>query len=54
MSQQTFRHFCIEALERFIEEYEGTIILISHDKKFVDHVSDTIYKIENKKLNLVN
>lgn len=46
--------FCIEALERFIEEYEGTIILISHDKKFVDHVSDTIYKIENKKLNLVN
>lgn len=44
--------FCIEALEHFIKGYEGTIILVSHDRTFVDHVADHIYIIEQQKLNL--
>ncbi|QCT73986.1 ABC-F type ribosomal protection protein Msr(H) [Macrococcoides canis] len=46
--------FCIEALESILKEYKGTVIIISHDKKFVEHVSDIVYRIENQKLKLVN
>lgn len=44
--------FCIEALESFIKGYEGTIILVSHDKTFINEVSDCIYAIENQDLKL--
>lgn len=42
--------FCIEALERFIKGYEGTILLVSHDRTFIDRVADCVYVIEDKKL----
>ncbi|MFT4415011.1 Msr family ABC-F type ribosomal protection protein [Fredinandcohnia humi] len=42
--------FCIEALERFLKAYEGTVLLVSHDRRFVERVSDCIYTIENQKL----
>ncbi|GIO26304.1 Msr family ABC-F type ribosomal protection protein [Ornithinibacillus bavariensis] len=42
--------FCIEALERFIKAYEGTILLVSHDRSFLDKVADYIYVISDKKL----
>lgn len=29
----------IEALEKLLKEYEGTLIFVSHDKTFVDHVA---------------
>lgn len=44
---------CIEALERFIKGYEGTIILVSHDRMFVDRVADMKYSMENQKLKLI-
>ncbi|WP_071396563.1 Msr family ABC-F type ribosomal protection protein [Bacillus tuaregi] len=44
--------FCIEALERFIKGYEGTILLVSHDQTFIECVADYVYVIENHKLEL--
>lgn len=41
---------CIEALERFLKAYEGTILLVSHDRTFVDRVADCVYVIEDQKL----
>ena len=40
----------IEALEKFIKGYKGTIILTSHDKYFVNRIADYVYKIENQNL----
>ncbi|AVD54523.1 ABC-F type ribosomal protection protein (plasmid) [Priestia filamentosa] len=45
---------CIEALERFLKGYEGTVILVSHDQMFIDRVADHIYVIENQQLKLKN
>ncbi|MBN3527052.1 Msr family ABC-F type ribosomal protection protein [Paenibacillus apiarius] len=41
----------IEALERFISAYEGTIIFVSHDKKFIKNVADLHFHICEQKLN---
>lgn len=46
--------FCIEALERFLEGYEGTVILVSHDRKFIERVADCEYVIEEKRLKVRN
>lgn len=40
----------IEALENLIKKYKGTVIVISHDRKFIDNVCDNIILIENKKI----
>ncbi|WP_342540519.1 ABC-F type ribosomal protection protein [Heyndrickxia sp. FSL K6-6286] len=42
--------FCIEALERFLKGYEGTVLFVSHDQTFVDRVADCVYLIEDQKL----
>ncbi|MCM3570482.1 Msr family ABC-F type ribosomal protection protein [Neobacillus mesonae] len=42
--------FCIEALERFIKGYEGTVLFVSHDQTFVDRVADCVYFIGDQKL----
>lgn len=41
----------LEALERFMMDYQGTIIFISHDKRFIEHVADVEYEIIDKNLN---
>jgi macrolide transport system ATP-binding/permease protein len=46
--------FCIEALERFLKGYEGTVLLVSHDRMFIDRVADRIYVMENQQLKLRN
>jgi macrolide transport system ATP-binding/permease protein len=46
--------FCIEALEQFLAGYDGTVILVSHDRTFVEGVADDKYVIENYKLMLKN
>ncbi|MEE3954129.1 Msr family ABC-F type ribosomal protection protein [Peribacillus frigoritolerans] len=40
----------IEALERFMAGYEGTIIFVSHDQAFIKQVADIQYKLQAKKL----
>lgn len=39
-----------EWLESFLKTYDGTILLISHDRYFLDEVVDKIYEIENQQL----
>lgn len=46
--------FCIEALERFLKAYEGTILLVSHDRMFIDRVADWVYVMEQQQLKLRN
>ena len=37
-------------LQKQILSYKGTIILVSHDRYFLDEVADYIWEVENKKL----
>ena len=39
-----------EVLEEAINEYKGTIIVISHDRYFINKIATRIVYIENKKL----
>jgi ATPase subunit of ABC transporter with duplicated ATPase domains len=43
-----------EILEETLGEYEGTIILVSHDRYFINKVADRIAEIDNKKINVFN
>ena len=36
-----------EALEEVLNEYNGTILFVSHDRYFIDAVADTIWMVEN-------
>lgn len=38
-------------LEGWIKAYQGTLVLISHDRDFIDGIVDEIVHVENKKLN---
>ena len=40
----------IEALEKLLIEYEGTLIFVSHDKTFVEHVATAKLLIQNGKI----
>lgn len=40
----------IEGLEKMLKAYKGTVLLVSHDKKFLDDVVDNIIIIKNKKI----
>ena len=44
----------IEWLEAFLKQYKGTVILISHDRYFLDQVVNRIFEIHNKKLKTYN
>ena len=44
----------IECLEVFLKQYKGTVILISHDRYFLDQVVNRIFEIHNKKLKTYN
>ncbi|MFT9850533.1 Msr family ABC-F type ribosomal protection protein [Aneurinibacillus sp. REN35] len=45
--------YAIEALERFISAYEGTIIFVSHDKKFIKNIADLQFSIFEKKIHVL-
>lgn len=40
----------IEALEKLLQEYEGTLLFVSHDMKFVDNVATQKLLISDKKI----
>lgn len=44
----------IEWLEFFLKQYKGTIMLISHDRYFLDQVVNRTFEIHNKKLKTYN
>ena len=41
-----------EWLEGFLKNYEGAVLLVSHDRYFLDAVADTIGELENQRLTL--
>jgi ATP-binding cassette, subfamily F, member 3 len=41
-----------EWLEGFLKSYEGAVILVSHDRYFLDAVTDTIGEMENQRLSV--
>lgn len=43
--------YSIEVLEESLINYDGTLLFVSHDRKLVDAVADTIIYVEDKKLN---
>ena len=40
----------VAALEEFLIEYEGTVLLISHDHDLLRNVCDLAYEIKNNKI----
>ncbi|TFD93623.1 Msr family ABC-F type ribosomal protection protein [Jeotgalibacillus sp. R-1-5s-1] len=40
----------IQALEAFLKHYEGTVLLVSHDREFIKKTADVVYEIKEKKL----
>lgn len=37
-------------LERFLQEYEGTVLAITHDRYFLDNVASWILEVDRAKL----
>lgn len=42
----------VEALESLLTEYEGSVIFVSHDRRFIDNVATRILAITNKEMEL--
>ena len=42
----------IEAFEDLLREYEGTVIVVSHDRRFIEKVATRIMTIDKQKVNL--
>lgn len=36
----------VEALEMLLQEYDGTVLFISHDRRFIEHVADRLLILE--------
>lgn len=41
-----------EALEQALNDFDDTIIVVSHDRKFIDNVTTKIFAIENKSISV--
>ena len=37
-------------LEQFLRQYKGAVMIVSHDRYFLDHMADRIFEIENRRL----
>ncbi|MBS4194135.1 Vga family ABC-F type ribosomal protection protein [Lederbergia citri] len=42
----------VEALESLLQEYEGTVILVSHDRRFIQSIANRILLIENEEIHV--
>jgi len=42
----------VEALESLLQEYEGTILFVSHDRRFIEKVGTKILAIENSEIQI--
>ncbi|MBU1823184.1 MAG: ABC-F family ATP-binding cassette domain-containing protein, partial [Bacteroidetes bacterium] len=42
----------IQWVEKYVQNYEGAVIVVSHDREFLDNVVDTIVEVSGGKLNL--
>ncbi|NTW70882.1 MAG: ABC-F family ATP-binding cassette domain-containing protein [Eubacteriaceae bacterium] len=44
----------IQWLENYLKGYEGGYMIISHDRYFLDSLTETIFELENKKITIYN
>ncbi|MCM3736963.1 ABC-F type ribosomal protection protein [Bacillus cytotoxicus] len=44
--------FAVEWLEQFLKEYDGTVVVISHDRYFLDEVVTKIFDLEDGELHV--
>lgn len=44
----------MEALESVLKEYRGTLLFVSHDRKFISNIADCIITINNYKISEFN
>ncbi|MBA2876229.1 Vga family ABC-F type ribosomal protection protein [Thermaerobacillus caldiproteolyticus] len=42
----------VEALESLLKEYEGSVIFVSHDRRFIENIATRILVIRNQKIKL--
>ncbi|MEZ5067173.1 MAG: hypothetical protein R2847_01170 [Bacteroidia bacterium] len=42
----------IQWLEKYLQDYDGTFILVSHDRYFLDRTVNTIAEIANRKITI--
>lgn len=40
----------LEVIEELLVNYNGTILLVSHDRRFIEHIADDLLIIENRKI----
>ncbi|MFC5463612.1 Vga family ABC-F type ribosomal protection protein [Lederbergia graminis] len=40
--------YAVEALESLLQEYEGTVIFVSHDRRFIESIANRILSIEEQ------
>ena len=41
----------IQWVEKYVQSYENAVIVVSHDREFLDNVCDTMVEVSNQKLN---
>jgi ATP-binding cassette subfamily F protein 3 len=44
----------IESLEKALNKYKGTIVFVSHDRRFIDRVAKKIFIIKNQKIEVLS
>ncbi len=44
----------VEWLEGFLKEYKGAAVIVSHDRYFLDRVTNKTFELENKRLTVYN
>jgi ATP-binding cassette ChvD family protein len=42
----------VEWLEMFIDDYQGTVVMVTHDRYFLDNVANYMVELENGRLNI--
>jgi ATP-binding cassette subfamily F protein 3 len=42
----------IQWIEEYLVDYDGAVLVVSHDRDFLDNVADTIVEVSQKKLNV--
>jgi len=40
----------MEGLENLLESYDGTLFVVSHDRKLVENLADIVYVIEGGRI----
>ncbi len=43
----------IESLEKALSNYDGTIVLVSHDRRFINKIAKKLFVFESKKIDIL-